>query len=108
MLNLLSFSPSAIFYLLAINTESYFGQPAPLMNEAMEDFIELASPYRCEKRFYRDYNVNAGIRHFAEEVNPNLIVMSDKHKKPLKHLIFGHEAVKVASQADYPVLIIDY
>lgn len=108
MKELIPISKKANIHLLSINTESYFTQPSSLIMEVMEDYKEMAMPINSEVHFFRDYNVDAGIRHFADELKPDLIVMSDKNKKPVKHLLMGHDALKVASMSKFPVLILDY
>lgn len=108
MIDLIPISPDATIHFLSINTESYFTQPYPLMVEVMEDYKEMALPISSEIHFFRDYDVNKGIIQFAEELIPDLIAMTDKRKKPLKHLLFGHEAVRVASMSHFPVLVLDY
>jgi nucleotide-binding universal stress UspA family protein len=98
----------AEIHLLCIDKESFFSQPTPLMKEVMKDFEQLARPFNTQKHFYQDYNVKAGIRNFSDKLSPDLIVMSNKNKKSIKHLIFGNDAVSVAYDSEYPVLIINF
>ena len=72
------FTPETI-HLLSINTSGWFGQPSLLMKEAMKDFKLLCDGYNCKTHFYRDLSVDVGVRHFAEEVEADLIVVSNQN-----------------------------
>lgn len=107
-LQLIPLEKDATIHLLTINTESYFTQPSLLAKEAMNDYKEIARPIHTKTHFYRDYNINSGIRHFNDQIKPDLVVMSNKIKKPIKHILVGNEAVKLANRSTFPVLIMDY
>jgi nucleotide-binding universal stress UspA family protein len=107
-LNLIKPPHDTKIHLVAINTASFYSQPRSLMVSAMEDFQELAKPWKSEIYFYSDYSVDAGLRHFMEEIKPDLLVMSNKHKKPLKHLFSANHTIKMVNHSDFPVLTIDY
>ncbi len=107
-LQLMPIEKEATIHLLTINTESYFTQPSLLAKEAMNDYKEIARPIHTKTHFFRDYNINSGIRHFNEKIKPDLVVMSNKVKKPIKHILVGNEAVKLANRSTFPVLIMDY
>lgn len=106
--DLLPLPHNAEIHLLCINKESYFSQPTPLIREVMNDFVQLSRPYSAKKHFYQDFKVESGIRNFSEELMPDLIVMSNTSKKNFKHLLFGNDAVNVAYDSEYPVLIINH
>jgi nucleotide-binding universal stress UspA family protein len=95
-------------HLLSIDTSNYFSQPTIVMKEAMKDFIDLAYPHQCEAHFYPDYSVDAGIRHFIEEQNPDLLVMSNKHDKPIRHALRGNHTIKSIKDYAIPILSIDF
>lgn len=98
----------AVIHFLSIDTTSYFSQPTIVMKSAMEDFTKLGYPQKTLTHFYSDYSISSGIRHFVEKTNPDLLVMSNKINKPLKHAFQGNQAVKMAADTDVPVLTIDY
>ena len=106
--DLLPLKEDTEIHLLCIDKESFFSQPTPLIKEVMADFKDLAKPFKAYKHFYQDYNVKAGIRNFTEELSPDLIIMSNKEKKRLKHLLLGNDAVNIAYESRYPVLIMNY
>ncbi|MDF1698417.1 MAG: universal stress protein [Saprospiraceae bacterium] len=107
-LNLLNPPADATIHLLSIDTSSFFTQPMALMKTAMEDFVEVAKPYIVKKHFYKDYSIDAGIRHFMEDVKADLLVMSNRNEKPIKRMISGNNTLKAINHSDFPVLSIDY
>lgn len=98
----------SVIHLLLVNTLSYFSQPTILVKEAMADFEELAKPFNVQSHFYPDYSVDAGIRHFLKEVDPDILVMSNKYNKPLKHALSGSETIRAVNHTDFPILSVDY
>jgi len=107
-LNLLQPPKDATIHLLSIDTSSFFTQPMALMKAAMKEFEGLVSPYKVKSHFYSDYSVEAGIRHFMEEVQPDLLIMSNKNEKPVKRFLTGSNTLRAINQSDFPVLSIDY
>ena len=107
-LRLLPPGSTATIHLLCIDTEHFFTQPSALIKEVMDDYQKIALPLKTEKHFYKDYNVRAGIRHFNRALKPDIIVMSNKVKKHIKHVILGNDTVEIAQASQFPVLIINY
>lgn len=107
-LDLLSPPEDTVIHLLSVNTSSFFTQPMALMKSAMKEFEKMVKPYSAKSHFYTDYSVEAGIRHFVEEVRPDLLIMSNKNEKPVKRLLSGNDTIKVINHLDFPVLSIDY
>lgn len=101
------FTPETI-HLLSINTSGWFGQPSLLMKEAMKDFKELCEGYNCKTHFYRDLSVDVGIRHFAEEVNADLIAVSNQNRHPLKRIFSGSNVEALVNHCEVPVLSLDF
>ncbi len=101
------FSPKTI-HLLSINTSGWFGQPSLLMNEAMKDFKELCEGYNCKTHFYRDLSVDVGIRHFAEEVEADLIAVSNQNRNVLKRIFAGSNVEALVNHCEVPVLSLDF
>ena len=102
-----SFSPETI-HLLAINLPGYFNDPAFVMKEAMKDFKELCVGFNCKMHFYRELSVDAGIRRFAEEINADLIVVSNHIKHPLKRIFSGSSVEALVNHSETPVLSMDF
>lgn len=107
-MNLLSPPKDATVHLLSIDTLSYFTQPTIVMKQAMKEFEELAAPYKVKSHFYQDYSIDAGIRHFLQEIKPDLLIMSNKDTSPVKRFIKGSNTIRAVHHADFPVLTIDY
>ena len=81
-------------HLLEVNTYGWFSQPYVLAKELMNDFAQLCPPLPCKKHFYRDYSVDAGIRHFAEKVNADLIVISNYNQHPIRRIFQGSSVLR--------------
>ena len=107
-LNLLNPPSDATIHLLSIDTSSFFTQPMGLMKTAMSDFEEIVKPLNVKSHFYKDYSIDAGIRHFMEEVDADILVMSNKNEKPIKRMISGNNTIKAINHLTHPVLSIDY
>lgn len=107
-LNLLSPPKDAMIHLLSVDTLSYFTQPTVIMKKAMKEYEILASPYKVKSHFYKDYNIDAGIRHFLQEIKPDVLIMSNKNTNPIKRFIRGSNTIRAVHHADFPVLTIDY
>jgi len=107
-LDLLQPDTDATIHLLSVDTSSFFSQPMALMQAAMKEFKEVAAPYTAKSHFYNDYSIEAGIRHFMEELKPDLLIMSNKNEKPVKRMFFGSNTIDAINHSDYPVLSVDY
>lgn len=95
-------------HLLQINTSSWFTQPYPLVKESMEDFKAMCGDLKCYTHFYRDWTIDAGIRHLAEDIGADLIAISNQKKHPIKRMFSGSNVEALVNHADIPVLSIDF
>lgn len=107
-LDLLKPTSDAVVHLLSVDTTSFFTQPAVLMKTAMKEFETLVKPLNAKSYFYADYSIEAGIRHFMQEVQPDILIMSNRNEKPIKRFLSGNNTLKAISNSNYPVLSIDY
>ena len=107
-LDLLKPPSHAVIHLLSVDTSSFFTQPLALMKSAMKEFEPIAAPYKVQSHFYNDYSIEAGIRHFAEKVKPDILIMSNKNEKPIKRFLSGNNTIRAINQLEYPVLSVDY
>ncbi|MEM9548896.1 MAG: universal stress protein [Bacteroidota bacterium] len=107
-LELLSPPKDATIHLLSVDTSSFFSQPMALMHSAMKEFEGLAAPHNVQSHFYHDYSIEAGIRHFMEDVQPDILIMSNKNVKPIKRFFSGNDTIRVVNHLNFPVLSIDY
>ncbi len=101
------FEPTEV-HIMAVDTSSYFTQPTIIMKEALKLFQNKASDYQTSTHFYRDYSVEAGIRHFSEEVGIDLIGISNRERHPFKRMLQGSNVEMLVNHSDVPVLSIDY
>ena len=97
-----------VVHLVAINTGSFFDAPVSLTIDAMENFKSLAAPLECKVHLYKDFTVESGIRHFANEIKADLIGLSNHQRKPLKRMLTGSTVEAIINHAHVPVLSIDY
>lgn len=95
-------------HLVQINTSSWFGQPYVLVKSVMEDFKQMCGDLKCFTHFYKDWSVDAGVRHFSEEIDADLIVLSNQLRHPIKRLFRGSNVEALVNHADLPVLSIDF
>jgi len=105
-LQLLNPSADAVVTLLSINTTSFFAQPRALMTSVLKDFKKLVEPYEADSTFYNDYSVDAGIRHFLEASSPDVMIMSNRDRHPLKDFFMPSATIKAVSNVRCPILII--
>jgi len=95
-------------HLVEVHTSSLLDPPYFLSHEAMEEFRSLCAPFRCETHIHRNFNVERGIRTFAEEIGAKLIGISNHHRHPLKRMLVGSNVEALINHANIPVLSIDY
>jgi nucleotide-binding universal stress UspA family protein len=95
-------------HLVAIDLEGYFHQPTRVMTEALKNFKKLVSPYKGETHFFRDYSVEAGVRHLSMEIMPDIIGISNHERRPLKRMLQGSNVEMLANHVDLPLLCIDF
>ena len=95
-------------HVMAVDTYSFFSQPGLIMQEALDDFKKVASDVDVKCHFYKDYSIQAGIRHFSEEYHIDLVGISNYVRHPLKRMISGSNVEMLINRSDIPVLSIDY
>jgi len=95
-------------YLLEVHTASLVDPPYILSKESMADFARLCAPFSCKTVVQKDFNVDRGIRGFAEEVGAKLIGISNHHRRPLKRMLSGSNVEALVNHSNIPVLSIDY
>lgn len=95
-------------HLLQINTASWFTQPYSLVKAAMEDFKAMCGKLKCYTHFYRDWTVDAGIRHLSQDIGADLIAISNQKRHPLKRMFSGSNVEALVNHAEVPVLSIDF
>ena len=94
-------------HLVNVNTPGWFSQPYALSKSAMDDFKELCYPLKCYTHFYKDLNVDAGIRHLSEDIKADLVTISNFERHPIKRIFSGSSVEALVNHSEIPVLSID-
>jgi nucleotide-binding universal stress UspA family protein len=95
-------------HLLCIHTSSLFDPPYTLSMEAMKDFKDIAKDIECEVHLHYNFSVDRGIRQFGQELEADLLVISNHNRSPLKRMLIGSNVEALVNHADLPVLSIDF
>ncbi len=95
-------------HVITVNTSSFFTQPGFLMKEQLKEFKNIANRYDVETTFYPDFSVEAGIRHYVEDNNIDLVGISNHLRHPVKRIFQGSNVEMVINHSAVPVLSIDY
>ncbi len=93
-------------HLVQIDTSSWFSQPRILVRSAMNDFQEACGDLVSHQHFFRDWSVDAGIRSLAQQVDAQMIGISNQYQHPLKRLISGSNVEALVNHAQVPILSI--
>ena len=97
-----------VVHLVSINTSGFFSQPYVLVQDAMAAFRKMAAPMEVEIHFYKDYTVEAGIRHMSEAIEADLVGLSNHNRRPLKRLFSGSNVEALINHSKIPVMSIDF
>lgn len=97
-----------IIHLLTIHTSAFFGPPFVLEKAALEDCGKLLKPFKIRNHVYRDFTVSGGIQNFVAKMKPDLLVVSNHQRHPLKRMLRGSNVEALINHVDIPVLTIDY
>lgn len=100
------FNPT--LYLVNIDTPSLFDAPYIIQKYAMDDFAEIADPLKCEVIFVKHFSVDAGVRLFSDEIQADLVTISNHNRNPIKRIFTGSNVEALVNHVDIPVLTIDY
>jgi len=95
-------------YVMTVNTSSFFSQPSILVKSVLKKFEAIAEGFNVSTHFYRDYTIDAGIRHFVDDYEIDLVGMSNHVRHPFKRIFQGSNVEMVVNHCEVPVLAIDY
>lgn len=101
------FEPDVI-HLVAVNTLNSFVKSTEEMEKHLDEFVKECTLTECKKHIYPDLFVETGIRHFAEEVDADLIVISNHNRHPIKRIFSGSTVEALVQNSNLPVLSIDF
>lgn len=94
-------------HILSVNTPGFYSQPSILIQESLKEFAKMVSDYECETHFIPDLTVDAGIRHFNESINADLVAISNSDTNPLIRMLTGSNVEFLVNHADAPVLVVN-
>jgi nucleotide-binding universal stress UspA family protein len=94
-------------HLVAIHT-SPLDVPYPVQMESMKSYVDACSPLECFAHVYQDVSIDEGVRSFANEINADLVAISNHERHPAKRLLLGSNVEMLVNHADLPVLSIDF
>jgi len=103
---ILPFNPTV--HLVHINTDPFFGLPFSIIKEVMDSQKDLFSTMKVKTHYFKDYSVDSGVRHISEELQADLIAISNHLKRPIKRIFSGSSVEALANHSDLPVLSLDY
>jgi len=95
-------------HLVTIHTSSLFDPPYVLSKEVLKDFQKLCAPFKSEVHIYRDFTVDQGIRAFSNDLDADLIGISNHHRHPIKRMLVGSNVEALVNHSRLPVLSIDF
>ena len=95
-------------HIMTVNTSSFFSQPTIIAKEALEEFADLSKIMDIRTHFYQDNSVQAGIEHFQQDYQIDLIGISNHVRHPIKRFFSGSTVELLVASSDIPVLSIDF
>lgn len=101
------FKPEKI-HLLAINTSSWPRTDTSEIESAMQTFQKMCDFAICQRHLFVDSFIESGIRHFSENIDTDLVVISNHHRHPLKRIFSGSTVEALVQNTNLPVLSIDF
>ena len=100
------FSPE--IHLVYVQSNPFFRESYPAVQERMEQFCRQAQPYKCKTHYLRDLSADAGIRGLSKSLGAELIGISNHAKHPLKRMLTGSTVEALVNHAMIPVLSVNY
>jgi len=107
-LNFLKLFGCEELHIMTVDTMNYFSEPSNVIRAALKDFKESVSSFNVHTHFYKDYTIDAGIRHFSDEINIGIIGISNHKRHPIRRFFQGSNVEMIANHSKIPVLAIDY
>ena len=103
---IMPFAPKV--HLVHINEDPFFGSPYVVIKEAMKQAALRFAPLEVETHIFRELTVDKGIRALSEQLDADLIGISNHVKRPLKRIFSGSNVEALVNHAEAPVLSIDF
>lgn len=96
-----------VLHLVYVNTDALWGLPYAFVKDAMKDF-EALCPFESQLHFLKDFSVERGVRHIADEIKADLIGISNHNRHPIKRILSGSNVELLVNHAAIPVMSIDF
>lgn len=97
-----------VIHFLGIMTSYFFDVPAAATKSAMDDFVKLGRPFECKTYIFKTSNIETGVRQFSQEIDADLIAISNHNRRPLKRMLMGSNVEALINHSELPVLSIDF
>ena len=107
-LDFLTYFDTKKLHLIAIDTSSFFTEPAGVMLGALEDFKSRITDFEVITHFYKGNSIDQGVRKYVVENDIDLIGISNHLRHPIKRFFKGSNVEILANHSDVPILSIDY
>ncbi|MEM7102390.1 MAG: universal stress protein [Bacteroidota bacterium] len=102
-----NFDPT--IHLLSVNTLGFFSQPYVLTKTLMDEYKAICGDdINCEIHMISNPFIEPGIREFANDIDADLIVVSNEHRHPIKRMFTGSNVEALINHSDVPVLSLDF
>ncbi len=97
-----------IIHLVYINTDPFWGLPYTTIMQLMNEFKPICKPLDCKLHYFRDLAIERGIRYISDDLDADLIAISNYERHPLKRVFLGSNVEMLVNHANIPVLSLDY
>jgi len=94
-------------HLVYVNTNPFWGLPYSIIQQEIEEYQDLCKNLNCISHYYRDFTVERGVRHISDELDANLIAISNQQRHPIKRILMGSNVEFLVNHADIPLLSLD-
>jgi len=95
--------------LLQIDNSPWFKNPKDTNKVVLKDYqLLIETETKCETHLFTDYSIDAGIRHFCDNINADLIVISNHHRRPFREFLVGSNVGDLIRSTNRLLLSFDY
>ena len=95
-------------HIVAVDTANYFSLPDFIMIEALKDFKAQVKDMEVHTHFQKGTSVEAGVRHYTEDRDIDLIGISNREKHPIKRIFIGSNVEMLINHCKVPVMTLDW
>jgi len=95
-------------HVLTINTLGILNISKDVSKQSLKEFKNIGDKQNITTHFYNDFTVEAGVKHFTEEFDIDLIGISNIEKHPVKRIFLGSNVEMIVNHSRVPVLSLDH